>query len=274
MNNTVSPKQVQAITREIDEIMASTKVKAENAGSGFFEKMKNLWEDTQAVEFAKVIGKKMEDSVQQLALGGNGLKDGVVDIANFYARRAGKPLMNAPHSSFNGAFNPSVVSDTFDGDTYGFKDSSSAAVLLGEINALTLAYQKLGQETASRISSINAFGNPDIKVKLLSCANKVSQDLELVGKEIEKLAQIRIDKAVKDYNIGDVSQYFGNKGLSVSNEVGPAKLVGDSIYSVKSLANDTSELVEESISNPKLVGEAFVHSLTDNAVTDKIKDIF
>ncbi len=260
MNNTVSPKQVQAITREIDEIMASVKVKAENAGSAFFGKMKNLWEDTQAVEFAKSIGNQIEGSIQQLAQGGNGLKDGVVDVANFYARRAGKPLMNAPHSTFNGAINPNVVSDTFDGDEYGFKDASAVGALVGEVAELTKSYEKLGQEAASRLASINAFGNPDIKAKLLSSANSVSQGLAFAGKAIERTAQERISKAAKDYDIGDVSAFFKNKitdGISQAGE-SFATAVGGAIGGVAGAA----DLAKTAVKDPALFKDSFTYAVT------------
>ena len=291
MNNTVSPKQVQAIIREIDEITANTKVKAENAGSGFLAKMKSLWADSKAVEFAKNISNSMNASIDELAQGGNNLKEGVVGVANFYARKAGKPSMNAPHTNFNSAINPGVVSDTFDGDEYGFKDAGSVATIVGEIATLSSTYKKMADEAASRLNSINAYGNPEVKSKLLSAASNISNNLIGLSNKIEKEAETTLQAAAKDYDIGDVGSFFAHT-VGASTGFGAAKTADyisnskvvektgnailDSAKSVKDLGSDTVELGKEAVKNPKLVGEAFVHSakdLKDNAV-DTAKDAF
>ena len=250
MNNTVSPKQVEAITREVDEIMSAAKVKAENIGSGYLNKVKDLWADTGAVTFAKDITMAMDNSINLLANGGNTLKDGVVNIANFYAEKAGKATMSSTHLSFNSAINPSVVKDTFAGsDEYGFKDPSAIGAIVGEATALADAYKKLGEETSSRLSAINAFGNPEIKTKLLSTANNVFNGLVTAGKEIEKTTESRLQAAAKDYNIGDVGSFFKNA-------------VVDAGTTAASIGSGAVELGKTAVEDPQLFKDAFIYAAT------------
>ena len=246
MNNTVSPKQVNSIINEVDGIIAKAKVDAETAGNAFFGKMKNLWEDNNAVTCAKDINREMDSVIQRLAYSSNCLKDGVVNIANFYARQAGKPMMNAPHTNFNSAINASIISDTFDGDEYGFKDPSAINALLDDVNAFSLAMSKIKDETSSRLLSINAFGNPEIKSKLISAASDFGDSLIDTSKKIKMLAEQRINQASKDYQISDVGSYFTG---SVNG--GSSTLYTPTVHVVNSLAGSAPSVTDRVFNNTK-----------------------
>lgn len=184
MNNTVSPKQVQVLEDEIDSIFSIAKVKTENACNEFLTKISNKWADEYSVTFAKNFTNSMSECINALAKSANDLKGKIVDIANFYAQRAGKSLLNVRTLSFNSAINSSIVKSSFADGEYGIKDINSVADLSDELNGLSNTYKDIAEELKTRVASINAFGNSDIKNTLLKVSNGV---MDILNSSIVKV---------------------------------------------------------------------------------------
>lgn len=222
MNNTVSPKQVQNVIDALQEVTVDTIDNVVSNCNTFFAMMRDNWADEIAVDTAASLGEKMDKVIKELGRSCNLLSDGLVDIANRYAKVAGKAPMNAPHRNFNGSVDYKVVSNKFnDTDEYGFKGNTSNAVGLvaDSLKNFTGYLEFLSQKVGDRIKSINAFGNPDIKLKLLQTSSNISSNLFEAGKTIQHLAEDKILEAAKNYDIGDVSQYFSTMNSASFKEI-------------------------------------------------------
>ena len=250
MSNTVSPKQVKAIVNSLSNLEKDTCNKAIDACNDFFVAMKDKWEDNNAVLYAAELKEKMEKLVGSLNDSCYKLIEGLLNIEERYANVAGKRAMKSSSDgdslysslvdSDSLSINSNIINDTFDGlvgGEYGFKDDRSISTLAAALNRLTSTFKTLSENVPDRISSINAFGNPEIKVKLLAVANSFISDLIFTSTQIQKGAMNRIEEAAKKYDIGDVSQYFssantGSSSISTSTNVG-----GNNSISVSSGSN-------------------------------------
>ena len=250
MSNTVSPKQVKAIVNSLSNLEKDTCNKAIDACNDFFVAMKDKWEDDNAVLYAAELKEKMEKLVGSLNDSCYKLIEGLLNIEERYANVAGKRAMKSSSDgdslysslvdSDSLSINSNIINDTFDGlvgGEYGFKDDRSISTLAAALNRLTSTFKTLSENVPDRISSINAFGNPEIKVKLLGVANSFISDLIFTSTQIQKGAMNRIEEAAKKYDIGDVSQYFssantGSSSISTSTNVG-----GNNSISVSSGSN-------------------------------------
>lgn len=225
MNNTVTPRQVEAMEREIDSIMSKAKTDIESDTMDFCQKIKKCWADENAVDLAKKVTNSMNGVINGMSINSNRVKSDIVDIHNMYARQAQKPCMNASRLNFHSALNPTIVKSTFeDGETYGFKNDSSAGSILNAMQDLVKKCDKVSFEVNSSLSSINAFGNPEISNKIVKAGTEVGDS---VGKAIQKIVndfRVSFEKASKDYEnisssfdssmLGTIEDAFGDYGLA------------------------------------------------------------
>ena len=211
MENTVSPKQVQNINTAIEEVTANTVSKIADVLNNALAEIGSTWADTKAVAAAGKLVNMTTDVVKDLEKSCNNLESGVVNVANRYAKVAGKATTNAPYRSFNAPVTTNAVHETFgNSDEYGFKGNAleAAAKIAAVLGSLSKEIQGLGEKSADRINSINAFGNPEIKVQILKTSTNYATRLGDAAKRIEKFGEDVINQAAKDYDIGDVSSYF------------------------------------------------------------------
>ena len=301
MNNTVSPKQVLNINTAIEEVTANTVSKIADVLNNTLTEIGATWADTKAVAAASKLANMTMEVVKDLEKSCNNLEGGVVNVANRYARVAGKATTNAPYRSFNAPIISNAVHETFgNSDEYGFKGKASEAALkiANALGGLSLKIKELGEQSSDRINSINAFGNPEIKVQILKTSTNYATRLGDAAKRIEKFGEDVINQAAKDYDIGDVSSYFsgGSNGFSLGGSntfSADSAVTSASSYDyqssspsvkgvVKEVANDivnlpsnTAELAKEAIKNPGNVVNAAGHVASDvvNGTAGAVKDV-
>ena len=213
MNNTVSPKQVQVLENEIDSIFSIAKVKTENACNDFLNKVSNKWADEYSVSFAKDFTNSMNVCIDSLAKSANDFKSSITNIANFYARKAGKQLLSFNNLSCNSAINPNIVKSSFNDGEFGIKNINSINDISLELNGLSNTYKSIAEELRSRISSINAFGNSEIKANLLKLSGNVMDILNSSIVKVKKEAETTISNKNREYNevTNVINESFKNK---------------------------------------------------------------
>jgi len=200
MNNTLSPRQVYSMCNEIDSIASEAKVRIEEAMYNFNTFLSKTWEDDDAVDFAKKVSNSMNGVIESLANNSNSIKNGIVDVANMYAKQAHKPLMNSSRITFYSAINPSVVKTTFDdGETYGFKDDNSSGRVTEEFEKLVTKCNKINTQLTEDLSSINAFGNPEVKAVINHVSNLIGKALNASVYDIKQFASDKIYHVASSY---------------------------------------------------------------------------
>ena len=214
MNDTVTPRQVEAMEKEIDGIMTKAKNDIETCTIDFCNNISKCWADENAVDLVKKVTNSMNGVIKKMSDNSNMIKNSIVDIHNTYAQEAKKPFMSATSLKFYSALNPSVVKSTFDdGETYGFKDNVSTFMVADAINNLANRCEKISDELSSSLSSINAFGNAEISRMIVKSGADVGGTVgEAIG-DIMNNFKNSFDKVSKEYaSIGnnfDISMLGG-----------------------------------------------------------------
>jgi hypothetical protein len=163
MNNTITPRQVEALQRKIDQIASKAKTEIESSVADFYEAVSKNWADEKAVEMAEKVGRSMNGCIQSFETNSNKVKQGMVEIANAYARQAHKPTMNSSRLSFHPAVNPTVVHSEFQDGSYGIINDASKQAVLDAFTTLKGALKKCAQEAAQEYKSCYAYGIQDIQ---------------------------------------------------------------------------------------------------------------
>ena len=201
MNNTITPKQVEAMCSEVDRIMSNAKIKIEDKMIGFNNLISKNWADEDAVDFANKVSSSMNSVINSLETNSNSIKFGIVDIANYYARIAQMPSMNASRTTFHSAINPSVVKNTFDdGETFGFKSENSSDEIVDQLSMLIRDCNGICSDITECFSSINAFGNSEIKAIINRVGNQVSKSFINSIQDIKGIADDKLHHVESSYN--------------------------------------------------------------------------
>lgn len=213
MNNTVTPKQVAAMEKEIDGIITKAKNDIENCTIDFCNNVSRCWADENAVDLVKKVTNSMNGVIIGMCDNSNKIKGSIVDIHNIYAKQAKKSSMNASKLKFHSALNPNVVKSTFDGDAYGFKDDVSAYMVADAVNNLANRCEKISDELSSSLTSINAFGNQEISRMIIKSGSEIGGIVGNAVGDIMNNFKASFAKASEDYaNIGnnfDISMLGG-----------------------------------------------------------------
>lgn len=236
-NNTVSPRQVKRIADEVDSVVSQLKNELESCTIEFNNKISKYWADEVAVDFAKNVSNSMNGVITNLATGSNNLKEGIVNVANEYAKQAHKPLMNASRTTFHSAINPSVVKSTFeDGDTYGLRDINDVAKMLVDLNSLSSKIYQMGDQFSARLNSINAFGNSEISNKISVVSRNMVDSLHRTSMKIRDRSFEVVEDAYKRYQIPlDQFETILNNAVNTVND-------NKGIYGFQSYIDDLANI--------------------------------
>ena len=201
MNNTITPKQVEALCSEIDGIFSDAKNKIESKMIAYNSLVSKNWADEDAVEFTRKISNSMNSVINSLAENSNNIKFGIVDFANYYAKIGNKPMMNSSRTVFHSAINPSIVKPSFDdGETYGFKGDNSSEQIAEQLETLIKDCNGICNNLTECFQSVNAFGNPEIKAIINRVGNQVSKSFMTTIQDIRNTANDKIYHVSSDYN--------------------------------------------------------------------------
>ena len=201
MNNTVTPRQVEAMEKQVEQIASKAKTKMEEQTIEFLSKVSKEWEDEVAVEFAQSISNSMNGCITSLEKNGNSLMSGIVNVHNMYAQQARKPAMNASRITLHSAINPSVVKSTFDdGDTYGLVSQESLNTIKDDFNKLVNDLKATGSEAANELKAIHAYGCREISDGIQKKAQEFVDAYTTGVNTIVDTAETKITDVAKGYN--------------------------------------------------------------------------
>ena len=181
---TLSAKQVEKIIEETNKIMANCKTKMEEKNKEFIDKVSQVWEDKNAVDYMKIHKQNFEEFVKELGQNNRTFANTVKDIAQAYAKVAGMALSIAVAPiSLVALFDVSKVKEHFNNtenaDDFGFLNPESGAEqVMDAFEGLKSGLQTIAADTISQIKSINAFGNKMVQLNLAQSAGKIVEILE------------------------------------------------------------------------------------------------
>lgn len=219
MNNTVTPRQVEAMEKQVEQIASKAKTQMEEQTIEFLNKVSKEWEDEVAVEFAQSISNSMNGCISTLERNGNSLMSGIVNVHNMYAKQARKPAMNASRITLHSAVNPSVVKATFDdGDTYGLVSQESINTVKEDFRKLVNDLKSTGSEAAAEFKSIHAYGCEMIAQGIQKKAQEFVDAYTTGVNTIVDTAEKKITEAATGYNqvMDGASDFF--QGLKIDTD--------------------------------------------------------
>lgn len=204
-NETLSPSQAKSILNETEKIMNNLQNKILIKNNEFIEKLRQIWEDFNAVEFIKSHKINMESLLCNLGTNTSHFGDTVVDIANSYAKVGGNIIsVGTIGKLIKPDIDISKVQDHFadgeSGDEFGFRNpESGASQTMDAFNNLKNEISQLMTEAVSEINSINAFGNQNVKANLAKSAGKIVEICEEGIKTSENSIKNLIDQTAQSY---------------------------------------------------------------------------
>lgn len=216
VSNTVSPSQVDKLLGDFGVVVKKARDKIDIEGNNFFKNLGAVWAGEDAVESSKRLADSLNEYlIDNLASGFNYIAAGVIDLANYYAKRANKLPMNPRSISFTHNISSSPVKSQWDDGSYGFKEPKSLASLIVAFDLLKSSINKTAIELSENIARINAFGNPEIKKVLNNVSNAYTDSLLSSAKLLSDAALKIIEDTSRKYNISadQIASYFaqGNK---------------------------------------------------------------
>lgn len=204
-NETLSAKQANNIIESENEILAACKAKMEQANDEFVDAISRVWEDTNAVEFMQTHKANFESFIEELSKNNRIFADTVKEIAMAYIKAGAMTVsVTAAPLALVGRFVVDKVKDTFadseNGDDFGFKNPDSApAEVTNAINTLKGKLASAIEEATSKINSINAFGNQQVKLNLAKSAGELVRILSDHINETERTAKDYVAKTAAAY---------------------------------------------------------------------------
>ena len=240
--HTVSPRQVQRMADAIYQAASRFKSDIEGSSNDFFVKLSKQWEDENAVTFAKKFKEKLDMIITNLGDGTFEFVNKIVDIANSYARVAGKGNAVPVYAmrSFSSAIDVSPVKTMFEDESFGLRDDSSISAIEDEYRKLLNRCDNHLSSLRSEILSINAYGNSDVKATISSQASKLfdSSNSSLVA--ASSYASNELKKVAVDYK--QVSSSIESSHISVNfggnNSFGGTNSAG--VYTTAGLSSSSS----------------------------------
>ena len=198
-NETLSPNQAKQIANQFEMIINQTVTDVKSGLSDFFVDMQKEWEDKYAVDLAEKLKVAMEEVTKHLQENSEAFVKTVEEIAKAYATTGGMAPVSLPMPQVPLWQLVHNIKDTFDGDMFGFKNVESHDRIATAIETLVKKLQSTISETASRIKSINAFGNPDVIANLSISGGKVVQILQEAVEQVKNSTKSNLQLAAEAY---------------------------------------------------------------------------
>lgn len=212
--NTFSTRQAKRMMESIDEIVSSAVASLEEETNNFFTRVNKSWADKKAVELASSIAKEMRGSINDLGRSSNELKQRIADIHNDYANVAGKQQISAIIKSFMPAIDNKTVKDVFDDGEHGIRNDKALGLLCVDYANYINRCSAIGDKLRERISSINAFGNEEVKRCINDSAFNLCWDIKDRLDVMMKNSKSYVEQIVRKY--ANVSSKVGSIGAALT----------------------------------------------------------
>ena len=209
--NTISPKQVDRLLADFQATIDRQKRVMEDRVSSFFHTFSLTWEDNNAVKIAKDLENHLNnDVIGAMEQGFNSLSSSVIEISNYYARAAGKPLLANRSIKLSRNVSAAEVKSEFPDGSYGFKEPKDLATLVQEFLSLEDSFSSAAVEMHDSISRINAFGNMQIRSALTLASSKITDALLETVTKLKSATFTAFEDAGRKYNItsDQIAGYF------------------------------------------------------------------
>jgi len=186
-SETLSKRQAEEIINAANRINTDCSKKIEKKVQEFYEKISDVWEDKNAVEFSQKLKEQIEKIVEQLSKNNKTFGQTVTDIAKAYIAAGGMALgIAVAPAAILANIDVGKIKEFFgngeNGDDFGFRNvDSGPEEVMTAFNELKSDIQKIVSEAVEAIGRINAFGNSEVKNNLAKSAGRI---VEIVGENI------------------------------------------------------------------------------------------
>lgn len=180
---TLSKAQAENIIEAANQIISLCKEKVEAANDEFVNKVSQIWEDKNAVEYMKIHKENFENFIEELGNNNKTFVQTVQDIGNAFLSAgnmgltiAAAPLVIVPR------IDVAKVKEYFENgensDDFGFINiTTGPEEVIEAFNDLKTQLEKLINDAVQQIGKINAFGNHQIVNNLALSAGKMVEIL-------------------------------------------------------------------------------------------------
>ena len=212
LNETLSPRQAKQIVTQYESCIDQTIKHIESGFTDFFVDMAHEWEDNYAVELSTKLRTTMGEVKGHLQENCDKFCDTINSIVNAYAQTGNMSIKDIiDHFSVGELHIEANIQETFDGDMFGFKDVESPDKIARAIEQLVKKLNAVILDTASKLKSVNAFGNPDVIAELATSGGRVIEILQDAVKQVEDSTKENLSKAAQAYKkTGDSARMAAN----------------------------------------------------------------
>lgn len=216
VNNTISPKQVDKLLGDFQRAVTEAKDTIETEAVEFFENFGRVWAGEDARKKADRLAIDFNSNlIDNLAGGFNYIARGVIDIANSYAKKAGKSPLAYRRIEFPHNINANAVKSEWDDGAFGFKQiPGKIAGIIATFDLFRSSVNRAANELADSIKSVNAFGNPEIKQALSDVCTVLTDIMFDYVKQLTNMSLDIVDEAAHRYNItsDQIASFFPTGG--------------------------------------------------------------
>ncbi len=226
--HTVSVPQAKRLVEEVYNKVAGCKSKIDDNVNDFYNALATIWEDEFAVQFAKEVQHRVTDIVNDLNNKANDIMNEIANLANDYAIAGGKSeRVSATRCSFSPSVNIGSVKNAFPDGASGFLGDNSGAreKVMSSLDGLYKRLIESGDNLINEMQKTNAFGNTDVKARLVVFAKNFKDGMTGEMFELTKIATNKISETEKKYQRvssrhGGSNTYYGGSNTYGGRFVG------------------------------------------------------
>lgn len=190
---TLSVTQANQLIGEVNKHLVTCQEKMTNSFNTFLDDLSRLWEDQNAVDFAKKINDIYQELLNEMTIKNGFFGTYVINLANLYIRigNMNEKVTEEP-KTFSGEINYQVVKKYFanseNEDDFGFKDPTNAGIqeILQTYKTLYRSLQDITLQLSKDILKTNAFGNTSVMGRITTLSAELIRYMMTELTEIER----------------------------------------------------------------------------------------
>lgn len=209
-NETLSAKQASNILTQVRDTLNKCEGSVGSAIADFVNVVKTNWEDKNAVEFGKHIGKVFGEIHSTLGKNQQTFSKTLGEIAQSYVKAGGmqgyvQDLPTDVRIAENGLTRAlgalSQIKEFFpDGDNFGFRDiDKSSEVITQAFTDLKTSLKQSALTVQEETKRINAFGNINVQLNLAASAGSIVTIMTTSIEELQKALNETLDATKQQY---------------------------------------------------------------------------
>ena len=203
-NEKLSKAQAEKIINEANKIYRNCKGQMDEKIEEFAGKVSDVWEDENAVEFAKQLKKNVEGFISEMSTNNKTFATRVKEIADAYLKEGKMGLtVGAVAAKLSSNINVAKIKKFFgnseNSDDFGFNGVDAPDRVMDAWNTLKADLQKIAADTISDINSIPAFSNPRVRANIAKSAGGIVDILKGHVDECEKSVKELLQKTASSY---------------------------------------------------------------------------